>query len=227
MARLARFILPGVAHHITQRGNGRQQTFFSDADYRVYRDLFKLHCAEQGVRVWSWVLMPNHVHLILVPRREDSLRAALSRIHRAYAGHIHARTQRTGHFWQGRFGCVAMDEAHVLAAIRYVHLNPVRARLVVRSQDWAWSSVHALLRPSRGDGFTDTGPVLDRVGDMRALLKSGEDDAQSMALRRAETTGRPLGNDAFLRKVARQTGRDPHPAKPGPKIKEKLSALSP
>ena len=146
MARLARYVIPGVAHHVTQRGNGRQQTFFSDADYGAYRDLLAQHCSAHGVAVWSWVLMPNHVHLVLVPEHSDALRAALSKVHRAYAGRIHAREKRTGHFWQGRFGCVAMDEAHLLAAIRYVALNPVRARLVARATDWRWSSVHALRR---------------------------------------------------------------------------------
>lgn len=73
--------------------------------------------------------MPNHVHLILVPEHPDALRAALSKVHRAYAGRIHAREKRTGHFWQGRFGCVAMDEDHLLAALRYVVLNPVRPGL--------------------------------------------------------------------------------------------------
>ena len=101
MARLARYVLPGVPHHVTQRGNGRQQTFFKEADYAAYRDLLATHCAAHGVAVWSWVLMPNHVHMILVPDHVDALRAALSKVHRAYAGRIHAREQRTGHFWQG------------------------------------------------------------------------------------------------------------------------------
>jgi len=86
MARLARFVVPGIPHHVTQRGNGRQQTFFSDADYAAYRDLLATHCAAHGVAVWSWVLMPNHVHLIVVPDHVDALRAALSKVHRAYAG---------------------------------------------------------------------------------------------------------------------------------------------
>ena len=136
MARLARFIVPGFAHHVTQRGNGSQQTFFSDADYAAYRDLLGAHCAACGVAVWSWMLMPNHVHLILVPENSDGLRAALSKVHRAYAGRIHTRLKRTGHFWQGRFGCVVMDEAHLVAALRYVALNPVRASLSRRARDW-------------------------------------------------------------------------------------------
>src|SRR5271154_6893592 len=128
-ARMARLVIPGIPHHVTQRGNGRAPTFFSDADYALYRDLLAEHCAAAEVEVWAWVLMPNHVHLILMPSDEDGLRAALARTHRRYAGHIHAREKRSGHFWQGRFGCVAMDEAHLEAAVRYVALNPVRARL--------------------------------------------------------------------------------------------------
>jgi putative transposase len=228
MARLARFVLPGIPHHVTQRGNGRQRTFFTEADYAVYRDLLAGHCASHGVAVWSWVLMPNHVHLILVPEHVDALRAALSKVHRAYAGRIHAREKRTGHFWQGRFGCVAMDEPHLLAAVRYVALNPVRARLVERARDWRWSSVHALLDPARGDGLTDTGPVLDRVPDFAALLASGEDETLSAVLRRSESTGRPLGSSAFLDRIEVSLGRDPKPRKRGRKPKAvELSALSP
>lgn len=217
MARLARFIIPGVPHHVTQRGNGRQQTFFSQDDYALYRNLLRDHAAANGVAVWSWVLMPNHVHLVLVPETVDSLRACLSKVHRAYAGHVHARERRTGHFWQGRFGCVAMDETHLMAALRYVSLNPVRARLVRSAVDWRWSSVHALLDPAKGDGLTDTTPVLDRVGDVSALLRAGEDEALSAALRRAETVGRPLGGDAFMAWIAETLGRDAKPGKRGPR----------
>ncbi|MGC6327877.1 transposase [Rhizorhabdus sp. FW153] len=221
MARLARFILPGTPHHVTQRGNGRQQTFFGDDDYAAYRDLLATHCAAYGVAVWSWVLMPNHVHLILVPEHPDSLRGALSKVHRAYAGRIHAREKRTGHFWQGRFGCVAMDEAHLLAALRYLALNPVRARLAARAQGWRWSSVHALLDPATGDGLTDTAPALERVPDFAAMLQSGEDEALSALLRRSESTGRLLGDAAFLDHIEAALGRDPKPGKRGPKTRDR------
>jgi len=223
MARLARFVLPGVPHHITQRGNGRQRTFFSDEDYALYRDLLARECAAQGVAVWSWVLMPNHVHLILLPEREDGLRAALARVHRAYAGHVHAREGRSGHFWQGRFGCVAMDEPHLIAALRYAALNPVRARLAREATDWRWSSVHALLDPGRGDGLTDTAPVLARAPDFAGLIAAEEDEAATIALRRAESIGRPLGDADFLAEVTRRSGRNPAPGKRGPKPKNALS----
>lgn len=164
--------------------------------------------------------MPNHVHLILVPEHADALRAALSKVHRAYAGRIHAREGRTGHFWQGRFGCVAMDEPHLLAALRYVALNPVRARLAARAQDWRWSSVHALLDPVRGDTITDTAPVLERVPDFAALLQTREDSPLSESLRRAESVGRPLGDSTFLDRIEAILGRDPKPGRRGPRPKE-------
>src|SRR4051794_2638522 len=137
MARLARVVIPGHPHHVTQRGNGGARTFFDDGDYALYRDLLAENCRSAGVEVWAWCLMPNHVHLILVPCDPDGLRRALARVHRAYAGIIQARRKRSGHFWQGRFGAVAMDEKHLAAALRYVSLNPVRARLVERAQGLA------------------------------------------------------------------------------------------
>lgn len=217
MARLARAVFPGLPHHVTQRGNGRARTFFSDADYRLYRDLLAEHTAAAGVEVWAWVLMPNHVHLILVPRDADGLRRALAPVHRYYAGHVHARQQRSGHFWQGRFGCVAMDDEHLGAALRYVALNPVRARLCKRAVDWPWSSVHAHL--GRKDGLTEREPVLSRYPNFRALIELGEDEDLSQKLRQAETIGRPLGADTFITRLERKTGRTLRPAKRGRKPK--------
>ena len=216
MARLARAVFPGLPHHVTQRGNGRAQTFFDDADYALYRDLLGEHCAAADVEIWSWVLMPNHVHLILVPGDEDGLRRALSVVHRRYAGHIHARLKRTGHFWQGRFGCAAMDEVHLMTALRYVALNPVRARLTDRAVDWPWSSVHALLGGA-DDGITTTAPVLARYADFAALLTAGEDEAMLARLRKAEQIGRPVGDAAFLERLENASGRSLKRGRPGPK----------
>src|ERR1700728_3040832 len=130
MARLARGVIPRHPHHVTPRGTGRARTFVGDADYALYRDLLGRHCQAADIEVWAWCLMPNHVHLILVPSDPDGLHRALAAVHRRYAGVIHARRRRTGHFWQGRFGAVGMDEEELTEALRYVSLNPVRARLV-------------------------------------------------------------------------------------------------
>jgi len=217
MARLARIVVPGIPHHVTQRGNGRQQTFFSDDDYILYRDLLVQACRAADVKVWAWCLMPNHVHLILVSSDADGLRRALSRVHRKYAGAIHARQERTGHFWQGRFGAVAMDEAHVAAAVRYVLLNPVRARLVDRPEDWPWSSVHAHLSGTE-DGVTTRGPLETRFPNLAGLLETDQHDSDVHdRLRQAETIGRPLGDPAFLERVESALGRPVAAQKRGPK----------
>jgi putative transposase len=225
MVRLARTVIPGLAHHVTQRGNGRQQVFFGEADYRLYRDLLKQHCDAAGVGIWAWCLMPNHVHLVLVPGDPDGLRRALAPLHRAYAGAVHARLKRTGHFWQGRFGAVAMDEAHLEAAMRYVSLNPVRAQLVYRPENWRWSSV-AAHRAGRSEGITDVEPALERYGDFGAFLGGEIDHSLFEKLRKAETIGRPIGSAAFIDDLERLSGRNLAPGRPGPKPKEKI-ALSP
>lgn len=220
MARLARVVVSGLPHHVTQRGNGRQQTFFTDADYALYRDLLGESLNAAGVACWAWVLMPNHVHLILVPSDEDGLRRALAPVHRRYAGIIHARRRRTGHFWQGRFGCAVMDEAHLAAALVYVMHNPVRARLVERAQDWRWSSARAYQR-GISDPLTQTRPVLERFPDIGEMLKYKADADATSRIRAAETIGRPLGEPAFLRRIERKTGRDLVPGKRGPKPKRR------
>ena len=216
MARLARVVVPGLPHHVTQRGNGRRRTFFNDDDYRCYRDLLAESCRAADVEIWSWCLMPNHVHLILVPSDEDGLRRALAPVHRRYAGLVHARRRRTGHFWQGRFGAVAMDEEHLAAALRYVALNPVRARLVERAQDWKWSSTRALLS-GKPDGLCALEPIAARFPHFADLLDLGPDHAAFDRLRRAESVGRPLGDAAFLKRIEAKTGRILRPGKRGPK----------
>ncbi len=218
---------------MTQRGNGRAQTFFGDADYALYRDLLAASCRANDVEVWSWVLMPNHVHLILYPADEDGIRRALAPVHRRYAGEIHARLRRTGHFWQGRFGAVAMDEAHLAAAVRYVALNPVRARLVSAAADWRWSSAQAHLS-GRDDGVTSLAPVHERFPDFSEFIATEADPIALARLRRAECIGRPLGNERFVAALEAETGRAITPGKHGPKPKAEadagqltLSALSP
>jgi len=217
MARIARFVVPGLPHHVTQRGNRRERVFFGDGDFELYRDLLAQQARKQGFAVWSYCLMPNHVHLILVPDRFE----ALGETHRRYSSVINARLRVTGHLFQSRFGSVVMDEDHLMAAARYVALNPVRARLVERAEDWRWSSVRAHLA-GRDDGLVRVGPLLERCGGRFADLidEPLTPDAVS-ALRASETIGRPLGSPAFLDTLAAQTGRDPRPRKRGPRGSQK------
>lgn len=145
MARLARIIVPGIPHHVTQRGNRREPIFFEPGDQEVYRDLLAEQTQKARVAIWAYCLMPNHVHLIAVPADVQGLGRAIGEAHRRYTNFINARGRWTGHLFQSRFASVTMDETHLIAAVRYVSLNPVRARLVARAEHWAWSSARAHL----------------------------------------------------------------------------------
>ena len=142
--------------------------------------------------------MPNHVHAIATPSDPDGLRRTFRYVHRHYTGYINARLRVTGHLWQGRFSSVAMDEPHFVTALRYVALNPVRARLVARAEDWAWSSTRALIA-GEDDHVVTVAPALERVGDFAAFLDEAFDDALTYsALRKAESVGRPVGSREWL-----------------------------
>jgi len=217
VARIARFVVPGLPHHVTQRGNRRERVFFTDHDYELYRDLLASQCQKHAVAVWAYCLMPNHVHIILVPDRGDGLARAVGETHRRYSSVINARLRVSGHLFQARFGSVAMDEDHLLAAARYVALNPVRARLVERAEAWRFSSVRAHLE-GRDDGLVTVAPLIERCGGRFAdLIAAPVAPETASALRAAETIGRPLGSPAFLDRIRAATGRDPRPKRRGPK----------
>ena len=217
MARLPRVVIPGFPHHVTQRGNGRQRTFFEDGDYALYLDLLAEAAERARAQVWAYCLMPNHVHIVLTPEDEQGLARTFGELHRRYTGFINARRRTTGHLWQGRFGSVAMDEAHFVTALRYVALNPVRARLVARAEDWAWSSTRALIAGA-DDHVVSVAPALERVGDFAAFLGEEFDEALSYAaLRKAESVGRPVGSAAWLADMEARTGKVLVAGKRGPK----------
>ena len=206
MARLARIVVPGCPHHVTARGNRREPIFFEDGDQDVYCDMLAEQMRKADVDVWAYCLMPNHVHLILCPREADGLGRALGAAHRRWANFINARGRWRGHLFEGRFASVAMDEPHLISAVRYVALNPVRARLVARAADWKWSSVRAHIE-GKDDGLVTVKPVRDRIGDFTGFIADQNEDATFTALRAAEQTGRPVGNKDFIAGLERMLGR--------------------
>jgi putative transposase len=218
MARLARVVVPGVAHHVTQRGNRRQETFFNEDDYAAYLSLLGEWCGRCGVEVWAYCLMPNHVHLIVVPDSEDGLRRGLGEAHRRYTRRVNFREGWRGHLWQGRFASFAMDERYLLRAARYVEMNPVRAKLCRVPWRWRWSSASAHVA-GRDDGLVRVAPLLERVKDWRELLLEAVEADDAERLRRHERTGRPLGSPAFLDRIEVTLERIVRPAKPGRKPK--------
>ena len=218
MARMARVVAAGVPHHVTQRGNRRQQVFFADEDYATYVALLAEGCRAAKVAVWAYCLMPNHIHLILVPSDADGLRAALAESHRRYTRQVNLREGWRGYLWQGRFASVAMDETYLLACARYVELNPVRAKLARRPADWRWSSARAHLG-GKDDRLVTAQPLLDLVPDWAAFLRGGLREDEREAIRAGERTGRPLGSAAFIKRLEKRLGRSLAKGKPGPKPK--------
>jgi len=170
------------------------------------------------VGVWAYCLMPNHVHLVLCPGDENGLARALGAAHKRWANFVNGRGRWRGHLFDGRFASVAMDEAQLIAALRYVALNPVRARLAARAEDWTWSSVRAHL-DGKDDGLVTVRPVLDRVKDFAALIAKPADDSGFAVLRAAEQTGRPLGTADFIEELERILGRPIARRAPGRKPK--------
>ncbi len=217
MARIARVVVPGAAHHVTQRGNRRQQTFFSDDDYTEYLSLMRRYSEKCGVSIWAYCLMPNHVHLIAVPDREDSLARAIGEAHRRYTRMINFREGWRGYLWQGRFASYVMDEAYLLACARYVELNPVRAGLVERPEEWRWSSAAAHME-GKDDVLVAVGPLLDKARyDWHDFLTLPVATSEAGLIRKHERTGRPLGSKEFVVGLEARLDRQLSPHKPGPK----------
>jgi len=214
MARLARVVVPGMPHHVTQRGNRRQPTFFCEEDYAAYIELMADHCRDEGVAIWAYCLMPNHVHLIAVPETTQGLRRAIGEAHRRYTRRINFRENWRGYLWQGRFASFVMDEPYLLAAARYVELNPVRAKLVARAADWRYSSARAHLA-GRDDRLVHVAPLLAMVDDWQALLESAMPEQELRKLRDHTRTGRPMGDSSFVERLETLLGRVLRPRKPG------------
>ncbi len=217
MARIARVIAPGIPHHVTQRGNRRQQTFFCDDDYQAYIDLMAEWCMKCQVKIWAWCLMPNHVHLIAVPETENGLARAIGEAHRRYTRRINFRENWKGHLWQERFASFPMDETYLLAAARYIEMNPVAANIVKRPEEYRWSSAQAHLS-AQDDQLTIVEPLLSMVGNWKDFLALSSEEEMN-TFRKHERTGRPLGRETFIDNLEEMQDRLLRPQKPGPKAK--------
>lgn len=221
MARIARVVAPGFPHHVTQRGNRRQQTFFNDDDYQAYLELMSEWCMKFGVETWAYCLMPNHIHLIVVPETEDGLKSAIGEAHRRYTRRINFQKGWRGHLWQGRFASFIMEEKYLLACTKYVELNPVRAGLVKKPQDWPWSSAAPHME-GKDDILVNVVPLLKMVNTpWGSFLARDVQEKEIELFRKHERTGRPLGENSFLGKMESLLGRKIKPGKPGPKKKTK------
>lgn len=211
MPRQPRTVIPGVPHHVTQRGNRRERVFFSEDDGSTYLELLAEHCHRRDVEVIAYCLMPNHVHLVLVPPAEDSLHRVLRPVHTRFAQRINQLRGWRGHLWQGRFFSAPLDEDYFFAAVRYVDRNPVRAGMVARAEDYRWSSAAAHCG-FRGDRILTRDPgwnrALEAVGDWSGWLSVDGGDAECDELRDSTRRNRPCGSEDFILAMASMAGRD-------------------
>jgi len=211
MARLARVVATGVPHHVTQRGSARRLIFDGDADRLVYLKLLAAECRLQKLSLLGFCQMPNHVHLILVPPREEALALALRGVHGRYAAYLNARQSATGHVWQGRFYSCPLDGNHLWAALRYTERNPVRAGLVTEAERYRWSSaaVHCGWAGSNVPVDIDLAPWCScwNIATWREFLDEACADEEVDALRRSTHTGRPLGSADFVSELERRLQR--------------------
>lgn len=219
MARIARVVAEGIPHHITQRGNRRMQTFFCDEDYHNYIALMAGSCQRYAVDIWAYCLMPNHVHLIAVPNKPESLRQALGEAHRRYTRRINLREKWKGHLWQERFASYPMSENYLLAAVRYIELNPVRVGLAKEPWLYKWSSAAAHVK-GFDDGLVNVAPLLEMVEDWRSFIRQALPGKEIEVFHSHERTGRPLGNEGFIEGIEKSVRRILRRQRPGPKKKK-------
>jgi putative transposase len=201
MPRIARAIAIGYPHHITQRGNYRQTVFAEEGDYARYVELLSGFAPKYGLEIWAYCLMPNHVHFVGIPGRQESLSRTFNTVHMLYAQYFNRKRNAIGHLWQGRFFSCVLDERHLYAAVRYVELNPVRGGIVEAPQDYLWCSAKSHIT-----GVAD--PVLagrcflsETVKDWGQYLRQDQDREATDGVIKATKIGRPCGSEDFVRQM--------------------------
>jgi putative transposase len=208
MPRRARVVLPDTPHHITQRGVRRSQVFLEDDDRHLYSRLLLATARKHGVAVLAYCWMANHVHVVAVPSHEDSLAKTFRRVHSIYAQAFNRKYGYSGYLWQGPPYSCPLDSGHARSAIRYVERNPVRVGLVIRAEEYQWSSAQAHC------GLASDALVAENDWPTHTVTKSNwarwlsdpDDPIANTHIRQGTRTGRPCGSDAFVDQVERQTG---------------------
>ena len=215
MPRAPRLVLAGQAHHIIQRGNNRQAIFFEDGDRRFFLSELGRALAEQGCALHAYVLMTNHVHLLITPETDDGIGRLMQSLGRSYVGHVNRLWGRTGTLWEGRFKSTIVDsEDYVMACYRYIEANPLRAGMVTRAADHLWSSharnalggIDTLIREHEAYGALGADPQA-RQSAYRQIFADGLSDELLATLRDATQRGWVPGRDRFRQEIEAALGR--------------------
>ena len=223
MPRLPRYVLPGQPQHVIQRGNNRELIFADEEDYRYYLDRLKAAASRHQVDIHTYVLMTNHVHLLVTPWSQQGIGGMMQGVGRYYVQYFNHRYGRTGTLWEGRYKATLVDsEAYLLTCYRYVELNPVRARMVEHPAEYPWSSYrHNAL--GGDDSLITPHPLYSALGSdeegrrsaYRALFESHIDGKTLDEIRAATNKAWVLGDDRFREKIAGLLGRPSSPRKRG------------
>ncbi len=208
MARISRVVAPGYPHHVTQRGVRSIPIFQTDSDRKAYLNFMADELNRYGIEVLAWCLMTNHTHLIVVPNDATVLSRAVGEAHRRYTRMKNFSEDVRGYLFQGRFGSCVLDERHLLAAARYVELNPVAAGMVPEAGDYPWSSARFHLGINTRDALVRDKNLMGLIEDWTEYLQGANEPSIQTTLLRGIRTGRPAGSEQFIKMMERLTGRD-------------------
>jgi len=201
MPRVARIVISGNEHHVTHRGNNRQDVFFTHDDRRAYLAFLREQAVKHGVRIVAYCLMTNHVHLVVTPPGGDALAKAIGRTHSLYAQCVNRLHRRSGHLWQARFYSCVLGDSHLVNTMAYVERNPVRVRIVRQAWEYPWSSAAAHVTGSDSTSILDLAAWRVPTAEWRQRLQQPDDEDFLAAIRNRTSTGRPLATDSALSKL--------------------------
>lgn len=224
MPRRPRIAVAGVPLHLIQRGNNRQACFYKAEDYERYLKWLAGYAQDSGCAVHAYVLMTNHVHLLITPSRAEGAGQLMKRLGQRYVQYVNRTYRRSGTLWEGRYrSCIAQDEAYVLACYRYIELNPVRAGMVAYPAEYPWSSYTSNALGEDGgvplaahaQYLALGGDTVSRLTAYRQLVDRKMPAAMIDEIRHATNGNFALGNERFREEVAARLGRRVKPGRPG------------
>lgn len=222
MPRIARVCAIDYPHHITQRGNNKEAVFFEDEDREFYLKTLSKYSHKWAFEIWAYCLMSNHIHILTVPRKEESLARGIGSTNLVYTQYINYKYKRSGRLWQNRFFSTIIEkEPYLWAVARYIEKNPVRANLVKKAEDYAWSSAKAHVAGVKDDILSEEDWLQKReLNAYREFLEYDDKEIET-SIRKATSTGRPLGTEGFIRRLEKILWCEILPKKAGRPKKQK------